>query len=176
MVAPKGEFETTSEYQARAKRRGEETYALVTHPSEVRYDADSETMYATLSPSTVFAGFEPVKGFVIEAVTTRERSYAASNAFGASTMVTETLTSERGILPSRGGLLFEVTTLSFKVARSEAPRLKQRLKMLIVGTVDSKQEPPLDIRGSQGVNPTATGVAALTAISTRGEAVIITTD
>lgn len=149
MIAPKGEFETTSEYQARAKRSADQTYALVINPSETRYDADSGTMYATLSPTSVYVGLggQLTAAFSIEDVVTRERKYAASNAFGASTIVTSTTSDERAILP-RVGPLSTGKTFNFKVGRSEAPRLKQRLKMLIVGTLDSKQEPALGMDGT----------------------------
>jgi hypothetical protein len=161
MVGPKGEFETTAEYTARSKKDVDTTYAIVLNASDLTappiYDADKETMSPSVRLRSVFIGLGSRsegqfhgygQGYIVDFVPNGQRQYPASNAFGASTVVTSTTSDTRAILPM--GPLSTGATLEFKVPRAEAQQIKVRLKMLVIGSIASQQEPVIGV--DQGWN------------------------
>jgi hypothetical protein len=166
IVRPKSEFETTAEYTARSKKDVDATYAIVLNASDLTapalYDADKETMSPSVRPRAVFIGLGGRnegrfhgygEGYIVDFVPNSQRQYLASNAFGASTMVTSTTSDIRAILPI--GPLAAGATLEFKVPRAEAQRIEARLKMLVVGSIASQQEPVLLDQACNGFYATA---------------------
>lgn len=159
MVGPKGEFETTAEYEARSKKHVEGTYAIVLNVSDSSlYDADKEAISTSARMGAAFIGarseghFENYRAcYLVDFVFRGESHHPASNAFGASTVVTSTTSDTRAILPV--GPLSGAATFAFKLPRADAPRIKPRLKlkMLLVGSIAPLQEPPVG-SGSGGEN------------------------
>ncbi len=147
LVPPKGEFETTAEYQQRAKRTFDGSYAFVLGERAVSatYDADQEVMQVVIRTD----GFRPgvgvrdtENGYTVESKKTSEREYIASNAFGASVNVTSTSYDTWGIIP-RPGPLSGGATFAIKLARPEAQRTKSNLRAMVVGRIAREQEAPI---------------------------------
>lgn len=123
---PKGEFETTSEYQNRlspamtmpiaGELRPDSMLAFVIQPGgnldsgrfNHRYDADKEEMLVILTPAETYqddkykkqdsAGHIETTNAIIWEEGIRSRSYMASNAFGASTEVTSSIHDRYALL------------------------------------------------------------------------------
>jgi hypothetical protein len=153
VVSPKGEFETTAEYEARSTKHVDGTYAIVLNVSDAPpYDADKETLSTSVRLGAAFIGSRSeghVEGYsecyLVDFVFAGESQHPASNAFGASTIITSTMSDTRAILPT--GPLSAGATFEFKLPRGEAQRIKPRLKLkiLVIGSIGPQQEPVIDL-------------------------------
>ncbi|HEV8432686.1 MAG TPA: hypothetical protein VGR95_04680 [Thermoanaerobaculia bacterium] len=143
VVAPKGEFETTAEYQARSKRSMEGLYAFVLDPAST-YNADDEVLNVAVQTTDFRIAedeHEREKEYTIEKRATSQRKYEASNAFGAKTLVTSSTLETFAIVPTIGPFSGGIT-FPLKVPRADAPALKSNVRALAIGTISGKQEPP----------------------------------
>lgn len=145
VVAPKGEFETTAEYEARSKS-GTNTalVAFVLQPPVSKYNADDGVLEVTVETATFNVGDnrERETGYKVEERQTSERQYVGSNAFGAKMLVTSKTYETAAILPKIGPLSSGVT-FSLKTPRADAPRLKANVRVVAIGTVNQQQPPPI---------------------------------
>jgi hypothetical protein len=126
-TAPKGEFETTAEYEARLSTAQSETYAFVPEDPYFKYDADTETVSLTIYPSTTRVGSKPAHYFKpinIHSKKLSESEYLGTNAFGASVTVTKTSSKQTQIVtyetPSVLSAQHDAIKLSLKMPRDRA--------------------------------------------------------
>lgn len=143
LVPPKGEFETTAEYEQRSHHAVTGLYAFLLPTAKSTYDADNETMSVRIETAVFHPGLgvEQEAGYLVDQRRVSERKYPASNAFGAHVIVTESNLATSGVLPKvgplSGGATFEI-----KVARADAQRLKHDLQALAVVKFADEQKPP----------------------------------
>jgi hypothetical protein len=151
VVAPKGEFETTAEYDARLAKHVEGvegTYAIVLNRTDgPNYDADKETFSISVPIGAAFVGVSGEADFrdyrecfPVDFVFVGESQHPAGNAFGASRIVKSTRSDTRAVLPVG---LSDGATFEFKIPRAEAQRIKPQLKLkvLVIGSISPRQEP-----------------------------------
>jgi len=143
LVPPKGEFETTAEFEQRSRRTLDGLHALVLQDVKSTYNADEEVMAVQVETTEFHPGLgvEREAGYVVEARKVSERKYPASNAFGASVIVTETSFETSGIIP-KPGPLSGGATFQINVPRADAQRLKPDLRALAVVRIGDEQQPP----------------------------------
>jgi hypothetical protein len=148
VVAPKGEFETTAEYDARLAKHVNGTYAIVLNRTDApTYDADKETFSISVPIGAAFVGVSGEADFrdyrecfPVDFVFVGESQHPAGNAFGASRIVKSTRSDTRAVLPVG---LSDGATFEFKIPRAEAQRIKPQLKLkvLVIGSISPRQEP-----------------------------------
>ncbi|HXR75797.1 MAG TPA: hypothetical protein VN737_07475 [Bryobacteraceae bacterium] len=157
----KGEFETTTQYQARinaAKTNGRRTYVFVLGQPDTpfgdtflygpsfNYDADNGVMDARIYARTIIFHLEPgnpnypVMG--LRRVKLSHEEYVASNAFGAKTVVSKSVEDVFGIALTSGNGLFQPSAdksrgtfeavITFRVPIPIAKDLKPNLRIGLV--------------------------------------------
>ena len=139
-IAPKGEFETTAEYEDRVKAFQAQTYAFVrTEPEAFVYDADSETF-----TTRIYSGSTDVhskigwyfRAFDIHEKKLSESSYVGSNAFGAKALVTKTKWKRTQIVTDDTedilALNRDPIDLSLNVPRDRARAVKPNLRVALI--------------------------------------------
>jgi hypothetical protein len=128
LVQPKGEFETTEQFEARKAAVEPALHALVVPGPSVSYDADQGRFLVKVRTIQACdrAGCGPL-------LTLRDdfelvRTYEASNAFGATVKVSEIRKDIWGaLLPKSGSLAIE---LGLAMEPSRAEQMKERLGMI----------------------------------------------
>lgn len=137
-VVPKGEFETSEEYEKRLKNLPVGTYAFVvpSRYTEATYDADSAML--SLTPTAIHPGdgYSPTQhaGVELSRENERTRKYLGTNAFGASIPIEEYAYDCLSLITD----LHAFPTLSANVERSAAPQTKQNARVLVIVTLDQE--------------------------------------
>lgn len=140
-IAPKGEFETTAQYDERRKRLPLGVYAfkieLLGPPA---YDADAGRFEISILLDFAYRGRERRDGalLVLAHDTESRGSYQASNAFGASVTVQASSTHEWGLLVPGD---FGITKLHVPVPVDKAPAVKDRLAVIVVAAIGPENIP-----------------------------------
>lgn len=182
-VKPRGEFETTAEFNARATAAlGAINAGMVTqtgvdqmvatqkYPADwLKYDADSGTLSIPISSfETLASGVEtfadtaekgatPSRNFIwISESEARTGSYAASNAFGATTTVTRYAGQQYGLvfvdIPAREGWVRQKGGVKISLAPDRAQQIKSHIGLKII----AKLMPPGWFEGKFSFTPTLT--------------------
>jgi hypothetical protein len=91
-VGPKGEFETTAEYNSRvASLRPARTFSFwLDRPIQRRYDPDQQILRISIPTACVYGEYKAncnVASLSIKFVESRDGAYVGTNTFGASTVV-----------------------------------------------------------------------------------------
>lgn len=135
-VRPKGEFEATSQYEARIKQLPWGIYAFVvpTRFTDIAYDADGEMLSVVPMAVSPAIGFDRSSDAGIELARENERTrkYAASNALGASIVVEEYAYSSFSLITDVDSL----PVLTYAIPRSRAAALKDQVRVLAVVGLD----------------------------------------
>jgi hypothetical protein len=160
-IPPKGEFETTAEYNERLEKFQSELYIFVPNePESFDYDADAETFSAKIYPSVTDVHsrigwyFRP---FDVHRTTLSESTYVGSNAFGAKALVTKTKSKVTQVVVSETEDIlrhsFDSINISFKLPRDRARSVKPNLRLAFICSPKAEQfEPatPSDAKGATG--------------------------
>jgi len=160
-IPPKGEFETSAEYNQRLETFQSELYAFV--PTELpnfEYNADTETFTAKIYPgvtevqSRIGWYFRP---FGVHRTKLSESTYVGSNAYGAKALVTKAKWKlTQVVVEETEDILqhsFDSIDISFKIARDRARLAKSDLRILLLCSPKPEQfEPaaPVDVTGATG--------------------------
>ena len=136
-TAPKGEFETTAQYEARTKPTlGGVIYGFVLEPGNafLKYDADVQTFRLQIVLDFgVSIGYKRdynSKALVISRAEVSRREYEASNAYGAKATVSSTHHNIYALLPTN--LRSNTITAEVPASLDVAPSLKPSLRVLAV--------------------------------------------
>jgi len=152
IVAPKGEFETTEQYEARRKPANG-VYAFDGLLEMVDYDADKALFHVRFFRDAAADGYSMAKGsmLVLDRSMKTVREYTATNGFGATVKASEIKEDKWGVLvdDSVGSPEFYVS-----VPPDRARDLKPRLELLTIVRFGPESMPNL-LKGL--VNSTATG-------------------
>lgn len=152
IVAPKGEFETTEQYEARKKTAGG-VYAFGGLSPTIEYDADKSLLHVSFSRNKAMDGYSLAKGamLVLDSSTRVMREYTATNAFGASVKAKEVKEDTWGVLVDES-----TSPAEFYVSLppDRARELKPNLALLTVVRFGPESMPNL-LKGL--TNTTATG-------------------
>jgi hypothetical protein len=150
VISPKGEFETTAEFERRSHTVPAGTYAFVMSPTasdigQPKYDADAEVMSVEILPMTFAAGSprKDVTGFPVSSANETKSKYVGTNAFGASVLIEKSSRDYRIVSLPGIGPFSTALTLSFPLPRAAAPSVKPRLRVLLIGAIAMNQEPPI---------------------------------
>lgn len=135
-VAPKGEFETTDEYEARLTRVPTGTYAFVIPPRYTTSAYDADTGLLTTTPDHMIPadgyGESAFAGIELSREDESKRRYIGSNAYGASVQIEEYRYQSLSLITN----LDSVPSLSVAVPRAAAPQAKQNTRVLVVVQLD----------------------------------------
>jgi len=132
----KGEFETTAEYQKRLKEIdtqnpfASKTYAFAVAPTNISYDADSQTFKIGFKPEPAPHNINYVS-VLLKHGAKDMGSYTAQNAFGATFTVTKSLVSSYELWLAKTEGLTTCTILA-KVSIPEAQAMKPYIFALLV--------------------------------------------
>jgi hypothetical protein len=160
-IPPKGEFETTAEYNQRLEKFQSELYVFVPdEPENFEYDADAETFSAKIYPditnvhSRIGWYFRP---FDIHQTKLSESTYVGSNAFGAEALVTKTKSKVTQLVVSETEDIlrysFDSIDISFKLPRDRARSVKPNLRVAFICSPKPEQfapATPSDVNGATG--------------------------
>jgi hypothetical protein len=132
-LAPKSEFESSAQYDARVLALPSGTYAFQLTDRAPSYDADRQVfkyaVYFKPLLDRVYAGHEAIE---VRNIETSRREYQASNAFGATVAVRD-VTSKSYVILSEEHLKIDNTVhIEVPIAGTDAPNLKPRLGLLVV--------------------------------------------
>lgn len=134
---PKGEFETTEEFQRRLTQGPFGVYAFVVPKRycDVTYDADAGTLQVDVNEIHPAVGYSEGEKAAIELsrLNERQRTYTGTNAFGASVRIHEYAYDSLSITTQRD----EIPVLSVEVSRAKAIQLKDAVRVLAVVEFDS---------------------------------------
>ena len=158
---PKGEFESTAEYEARKAKLPAGKYAFVL-PLMLppKYDADKETFtFSVFTQAAEVGGTRDIShpAFVVKKEDVKGSTHKASNALGVTVTVTSREVIEHLLISRRQGENVSMLTFDVKVPRDEAPALKPRLKLLLVTQLDGASVLPPGI----GIHESRKGATGL---------------
>jgi hypothetical protein len=131
VTPPKGEFETTEQFEARRTAKLAGKYAFRVENGFFTYNADENILSAQLQGISYSDGFSPdTYGslLVLHNARVEDGSYLASNAFGASRRVRKVVEQEWGVTTSR----FPTPKMILALSPDRARVLKPRLGVLMV--------------------------------------------
>lgn len=141
MVEPKGEFETTEQFEARKKAPPPAVYAFVAPKPDARYDADAAAFTVELTRYDAKGAYGQFIDSLIAVVDKIDSSrfYDASNAFGVSVKVYQRTIGRWGIVipdePQR------YLKLKVPVPPDRAQALKDRLSLMVVVRTNAESRP-----------------------------------
>jgi hypothetical protein len=160
-VGPKGEFETTAQYAARARATAGtgEYYAVVMSGGNectplFRYSADSATMAFWLDARQVPEDYAGARSSVtIACASRRGKDYVGSNAYGAKVLVKQYLDSafEVNAIGAKMGVINDVV---IPMEPSIAQHVKQDLRVAAVFRPAADSAGRMVVQGSDYVKPT----------------------
>lgn len=138
-IEPKGEFETTAQYEERRLFLPAKVYAFRLPTPSVQYDADRRTLTVTPNIGMFKEGWTSYSsGWALVVNSTRKTvgEFVGSNAFGASTIVTKEEVREWGIIldtPIGSGSGLPQIVLSMEPGRARL--MKSRVALIAVCAV-----------------------------------------
>jgi hypothetical protein len=141
LAPPKGEFETTEQYEARRKPAAG-VYAFGGLLSIVEYDADKALFRVRFYREKAIAGYSRARESMLQFSHTSEtvRTYTASNALGGMVKASEIKEDRWGVLiPDSGG----ESEFFMAVPPDRARELKPRLELLGIVRVGPESTPDL---------------------------------
>lgn len=147
MVAPKGEFETTADYEKRRQSAAAGPYAFTLERTFPEYNADTQTMTVHLFPQPAWVGVggdSSVLSYWSKIIPVGSRQYVATNAFGATVNVQSTSEDIYALLPNVGPLSapYDIT---FKMSPEEAQKIKPNLATLMIVAPEKDQPAPIGV-------------------------------
>ena len=156
-IAPKDEFETTAQYEARKQQLPTGIYAFKVPPmGPVIYDADQGKFEAKAFIDFAHRGSTSSNGGLL--VLSRESvgggSHQATNAFGATTTVRTYTNTVSGLLVPQS---FNIVNLQVPVAAEKAREIKDRLAVLAVAEIGPQSVPARLSSGATAAMRDATG-------------------
>lgn len=141
-IAPKGEFETTDEYQARLSAVPRATYAFRVPKVKISYAADEQLLNVEFYTDFFHSGWELAysESMLVVAVSETETGhYVGSNAFGATRLVKKVTSREWGIrLRSKE---FSSIDLKIPMPTARARVAKSRVAVVAVCEVGPESVP-----------------------------------
>ena len=155
-TAPKGEFETSAEYEARVARTSGGHFAFKLPHPKVTYDADADAFTVEVGLDEMYVETEERPGYEISNRLLGSDSYVGSNAFGVKGKVVRTVRQSYGLV--QRGDPWQVQTLRFPMPRAEAKAVRDNLGVLLYCEV-IKRSPLMqfDLPSGRAQANTATG-------------------
>lgn len=164
-MGPKGEFESTEQYQARMKsatlNASDYTYAFKIEPSDIAkplftYDADKQAMEFELSYSYITDAEDDYlaqskRGIKVKDSTSRSR-YIGSNRFGAKATIVKLTGDEYHV--SLGKRKDKGLNINFQMPPESAKQAKPYLAALLIGTIIPDANSKVIYTGKTGHEPT----------------------
>ena len=140
-IAPKDEFETTAQYEARKSKIPSGIYAFRIPTMLATYDADAGQFTAKYIVDFAHRGRESREGGMIPLAEERKgtSSRQASNAFGATVTVQTSKTHTWGITVPE--TRFIIVDLKFPVPVEKARAIKDRIGALVVASIGPESVP-----------------------------------
>lgn len=149
VLAPRGEYESTADYEKRTAASPAATYAFVLDPKArigpgTRYDADRQELEVTIPLGFITIGAQTLgydRSLAVGQVYTDKGEYVGSNVFGVKKTISEAIFQNMVLFPKRR---FESDQLTFRLPLeagfAKALREGEHLGIAaIVSTADAKQ-------------------------------------
>ena len=120
VLAPRGEYESTADYEKRKAARPGATYAFVLDPTAkfgtgTKYDADRQELEVSLPLGFITLGAETLgydRSLTVGRVYTDKGQYVGSNVFGVKKTISESIFQYMVLFPKRR---FETDQLTFRL-------------------------------------------------------------
>lgn len=142
-IPPKGEFETSEAYAARAERDVRDAHYAVRVPDvRVTYDADAGELTTAVRTDFLHEGWTMARGralLVLHTAGAETGRYVGTNAFGVKAVVKERTRREWGLALSTEP--FTSIALRYPAAPARARSLKDRLAVLAVFRLSARSIP-----------------------------------
>lgn len=166
LISPKGEYETTAQFEERVQKipRGVYAFRAENEPTS-KYDADTGQLVITPETTMIHVGFDfkpNYTAYMIRSAVVARKEYVGSNAFGATALVKSERVKEYSIVVGQDRRYGSSTDLVLAMTPDEARRVRSSLKVLYVCSTDVPREeqlpsmdmPDLSFDGATGFNST----------------------
>ena len=166
LISPKGEYETTAQFEQRVQKIPRGIYAFrAENEISSRYDADTGQLVITPETTMIHVGFDfkpDYTAYMIRSAVVARKDYVGSNAFGATALVKSERVKEYSIVVGRDRRHGSSTDLLLAMTPDEAKKVRGNLKLLYICSTDVPREeqfpsmdmPDLSFDGATGFDST----------------------